>query len=112
MEGEPQRELTHLQTLIWTGQHLDPESPVYNTAFRIRIPTAVDPQRFEQAFRYVVSQSTEMRTTIDVRQGLPRPKTIRQPDFEFRHLDFAAHAQPEVEAVAWCASRCRRARLV
>ncbi|MEM8678407.1 MAG: amino acid adenylation domain-containing protein [Planctomycetota bacterium] len=108
MEGEPQRELTHLQTLIWTGQHLDPESPVYNTAFRIRIPTAVDPQRFEQAFRYVVLQSAEMRTTIDVRQGLPRPKTIRQPDFEFLHLDFAANTQPEAEAVAWCASRCRR----
>jgi len=70
------RQLSHMQRLIWTGQQLSPQSPLYNSAFRIRIPCRVDAGVFEQAFRAIVERSETLRTTV-VMSGtmnrLPKP---------------------------------------
>ena len=35
--------LTKGQLLIWTGQQLDPEAPLYNMGFRFTIAGPIDP---------------------------------------------------------------------
>ena len=61
--GSATRRLSQMQRLIWAGQELDPGSPIYNSAFRIRIPAAIDPALFEQSFREIVARSETLRTT-------------------------------------------------
>jgi len=105
----PVHQLSHLQRLIWTGQQLDPQSPLYNSAFRIQIPTAVDVVVFEAAFRGIVDRSESLRTSVVMSdQGKPQAQLIESPEFDFPIIDLSDHASPLDEACRWCQSQCQK----
>ena len=101
------RRLSHMQRLIWTGQQLDPKSPLYNSAFRIRISKAIDASVFEAAFRAIVLRSESLRTTVVMsEQGEPQVRLIESPQFDFLNIDLSDSADPFAEASRWCQSKC------
>ena len=103
------RQLSHMQRLIWTGQKLDPQSPLYNSAFRIRISTVVDVSVFEKAFRGIVERSESLRTTaVMSEQGEPQARLVQSPQFEFPIVDLSGHTDPFAEACRWCQSQCEK----
>ena len=103
------RQLSHMQRLIWTGQQLDPQSPLYNAAFRIRIPMAIDAAVFEAAFRAIVVRSESLRTTVVMsEQGEPQVRLIESPQFDFQNIDLSDSADPFAEACQWCQSQCEK----
>ena len=106
-ENLPLKPLDRFQSLVWMGQQLDPENPIYNTAFRIRIDGALDASRFEQAFRSVVRRSESLRSCVQVVAGMPQRRIIDNPDFEFLQLDFSAAEAPLAAAQQWCQNRCQ-----
>ena len=59
---EERSNLTNGQLLIWTGQQLHPAAPLYNMAFRFRIPAPLDPQLFQRAFQMCVDTCDVLRT--------------------------------------------------
>ena len=103
------RHLSHMQRLIWTGQQLDPQSPLYNAAFRIRIPKAIDASVFEAAFRAIVIRSESLRTTVVMSdQGEPQARAIESPQFDFQNIDLTDSADPFAKACQWCQSQCEK----
>jgi len=103
------RRLSQMQRLIWAGQELALQAPIYNSAFRIRIPTSVDQDVFERAFRAIVAKSETLRTTVAMTaQGIPVAQLVDAPDFEFSVVDLSKENDPYQEACRWCQSRCER----
>ena len=66
MSGEPAltRPLSHAQRLLWTGQALLPDRPMYNMALAFDIEGPLDVDRFRQAFASVVARSATLRTVF------------------------------------------------
>ncbi|MCB0277281.1 MAG: hypothetical protein KDI06_20875, partial [Calditrichaeota bacterium] len=64
--------LTHSQFLIWTGQKLNPDVPLYNMALAFRIRGELDREAFREAFQMLVDRSDALRTVIKEQQGIPR----------------------------------------
>ena len=49
-EPAPQRrELSVAQRMLWTGQRLCPESPMYNMALALQLDAPIDVERFRWA---------------------------------------------------------------
>ena len=56
-ESSSFRELTQSQSLIWVGQQINPDAPMYNMALRFDIYCNLDVPRFQEAFQTVVNES-------------------------------------------------------
>lgn len=56
--------LTRSQYLIWAGQMLSPEAPLYNMPFRFDLYGKVDPERFRTAFQRLVLECDIMTASI------------------------------------------------
>jgi amino acid adenylation domain-containing protein len=70
-DGAP-GELTASERLIWTGQQLDPDSPLYNMALAIEIAAPIDVGAFAAAFRSLVAETDALRTSFVDSAGVPR----------------------------------------
>ena len=47
-------ELTQSQTLMWIGHKMNPDVPIYNTAYAFDIFGDVNPEHFQQAFQLLI----------------------------------------------------------
>ena len=100
--------LTHQQMLMWSGQQLDPLSPIYNMGFWIEIPTALDEEIFCNAFQSVVDHSATHRSIIRTRLGEPILQVVPEIKFELPVLDFSNRVDSDVESMRWCERQCRK----
>ena len=57
--------LSRAQFLIWMGQRLFPDSPLYNMVLRFTIEGALDEEAFRRAFTTLVAGSDAMRTVVE-----------------------------------------------
>ena len=81
--------LSHPQRLIWAGQQLHPDVPLYNMAFAFTIRGALDPETFQDAFGHVVEQSDALRSVFIVDDGVPVRRLLDGP-FELPLVDWSA----------------------
>ncbi|MEM8930360.1 MAG: amino acid adenylation domain-containing protein [Acidobacteriota bacterium] len=107
--------LTRAQALLWTGQALHPEAPLYNQVFTFTIDGALDPTRLERAFDRLVEQCDALRTVILVRDavddGAPHQRILPPggPDTpRLEHVDLTGTADPQAAAEAWADARSRQ----
>ena len=103
----PIQQLTRMQSLIWTGQHLDPDSPLYNMAFRIQIDCDLDIPIFQQAFCQIVAASDSHRATIETQNGIPHFRIQQEMDFDFPVIDFSSEPNPIESAIQWTDQQCQ-----
>ena len=101
--------LTGTQFLMWLGQQLDPDIPLYNMIQTFRIGGAIDAAAFRRAWRGVVATSDAMRSTITVEEGVPR-RIVAEADPEADQadveiVDLRAEEEPETAARAWIDNR-------
>ena len=61
--------LTAAETLIWTGQRLDPTSPLYNMALAFDVRGPLDERALREAVRRVVEREPSLRSTYEERDG-------------------------------------------
>ena len=101
-------ELSHQQLLMWTGQQLDSQQPIYNMGFWIEIPAPIDGDAFKTAFNQVVSQSTSHRSVIRLHQGIPRWHLLREINHQIEVLDFSKQPEARSASQKWCEQRVRR----
>ena len=102
-------DLTASEQLIWTGQRLDPASPLYNMALAIELQGAVDVRAFQCAFQRLVDETDALRTSYVERAGGPQ-RIVREgvPGLvDVMHLSEAEHDDASV--VATLETRTRRA---
>lgn len=81
--------LTQAQRLIWTGQQLDPDAPLYNMSLSFRISGPVDPLLFQTAFDNLVAGTDSLRTTFRQVDGEPVREVHHTVPFELAVEDLS-----------------------
>lgn len=99
------RPLTRSQQLIWTGQRLQPDDPLYNMAMAFELHGEIDSERFVRAFQTVIDASDAMRTTFEHHAGVARQRFHEQYLYDVECLDM--RRQPAEQVDAWLAQRTR-----
>ncbi len=105
---ERRSNLTRSQYLIWSGQRLEPGSPLYNMVFAFRMEGRLDADRFVAAWRSVAACTESLRTIITEADGVPRQDVLDAvPSLDV--LDFTGENDPAAAGESWI--DVRRARL-
>ncbi|MCP4594575.1 MAG: hypothetical protein GY842_27915, partial [bacterium] len=73
--------LTRNQLLVWLGQKLQPDVPLYNMSSVFSITGELDPGHFQRAFQALVSSSDGLRTVIREVDGIPQQRVNADPGY-------------------------------
>ncbi|MCS7467126.1 amino acid adenylation domain-containing protein [Stieleria sp. ICT_E10.1] len=85
------------QQLIWIGQQLQPDVPLYEVPYRYTIRGRIDPHRFADAFGQLVSRSEVLRTVAtDDQWTQSAVRAVR--DEECRVIDVSSAPDPQADA--------------
>ena len=97
--------LSQSQSLVWTAQQLNPNSPLYNMAFLFEFNGAIDEAIFKAAFGRLVAQSDAMRTVIELGEAGPMQRVIPTIEEELEVLDFTQRGE---EVMDWVEARTQQ----
>lgn len=93
--------LTNTQFLIWLGQQLNPEAPLYNMIVTFDFEGSIDLAAFRHAFQETVDNSDALRTIIENRDGTPHQRVLPTLHYEVPCIDFSSAPNPEQSAQHW-----------
>ncbi len=93
--------LTRSQSLIWAGQKIEPEAPLYNMALRFDIFAALDEDRFQLAFQKLVDDSDAMRIFFECDESTPRQYVTPSLAYDVLKIDFSNEPDAETCAEEW-----------
>ncbi|MEM9921369.1 MAG: amino acid adenylation domain-containing protein [Bacteroidota bacterium] len=94
-------ELTNSQLLLWTGQELSPESPLYNMALSFDIAGAIDVTHFRKAFQLLISRCDAMRTVFRVVEGTPKQQVLADMEYALELIDLSEAEGQEQQLRDW-----------
>jgi amino acid adenylation domain-containing protein len=107
--AEAEISLTQSQQLMWIGQRLNPDSPLYNMVFVFHIAGRVDAEAFRRAFDALVAGSPALRTVVRERGGAACQAVLRVAPQSLEVVNLAAEPNPEAALERWVdARRARR----
>ena len=93
--------LTQSQLLLWTGQKLSPESPLYNMVLTFEIQGELDVLRFQTAFQQLINQSDALRTVFTEEDGVPRQLVLSAMNYRPGMLDWSGPGRSSDDDAAW-----------
>ena len=99
------RPLTQAQFLMWLGQQLNPEIPLYNMIQTFRINGALDEDAFIGAWNKLVEQSDTLRTTIAVHDDQPVQIVHPRSAASMELLDLSPEVKPYEQFLRWQEAR-------
>ncbi|MDX1531664.1 MAG: condensation domain-containing protein, partial [Rhodothermales bacterium] len=105
--GAP-RALTKSQHLLWTGQQLHPEAPLYTMALAFTLRGPLDAEAFQRAFQALLDRSDALRTVVETRRGVPVQRVRPPAPYAVERVDLSREADPDAAFSAWAADRARR----
>ncbi|MGK7878412.1 MAG: amino acid adenylation domain-containing protein [Xenococcaceae cyanobacterium] len=100
--------LTTSQLLLWLGQKLNPDMPLYNMVLTFTIQGKIHPVHFQQAFQALIDRTDALRTVIEEVDGLPQQRFRSTFPYKLLFLDFTSEAKPQSALQAWVDERCTR----
>ncbi|MEM1106299.1 MAG: amino acid adenylation domain-containing protein [Pseudomonadota bacterium] len=95
LDGIP---LTRSQKMIWTGQHLNPDAPLYNMGWRIDLNFAVDPTLFTAAFDHVAASVDALRLVVTGPPSAARQRLLDAAPNGVEQIDLSAETEPSAAA--------------
>ena len=93
--------LTQNQKLVWIGQELNPESPMYNMAMTYEIKDVISFSYFKLAFQKLVEKSDALRSVFELKNGQPIQKYLTTIDYEIEFIDFSNKSNPKQDYAIW-----------
>ena len=99
--------LSKSQLLIWIGQKLHPDVPLYNMVLVFRISGQIDPSAFQMAFQSLVDQRDAFRTIISETNGKPEQRVFPHVPSTIEFLDFSTLKNSENEFRNWLDQRSK-----
>lgn len=93
--------LTRNQFLIWLGQEVAPDKPIFNELSVFVLEGDVDVARFHEAFTHMLAEHDALRTTIRRVNGRPHAETHDELTFRSTLIDFSDRADAESALDAW-----------
>lgn len=109
--GNKKIPLTRNQSLMWLGQQLDPDLPLYNMALTFTLFGKIDRTVFQQAFQTLVKQTDAMRLVVDDlghQDGVPQQVLLEVMKHNIEYLDFSEKFDPEAELESWQVERATK----
>lgn len=102
--------LTTGQRLMWLGQKVHPQAPLYNMACAFTIEGALDPATFQRAFQATVNRRDALRLRItEDASGVPWQEVRPELPFDVPVIDLTREADPlnayRAWMDGWCATR-------
>ncbi|MBM1106805.1 amino acid adenylation domain-containing protein [Aurantibacter crassamenti] len=93
--------LTKSQSLLWIGQEMEPESPMYNMVLSFDFNGEIEVDHFKTAFQKVINESDALRTVFIKKQNRPTQKVLNEFIYEMEVLDFSSTSKPEEAYKIW-----------
>jgi len=100
--------LTRSQLLLYLGQKVAPDVPLYNMALVLSIDGNIDPDLFRRAFRICVDQRDALRTVFSERDGKPRQTVLDETPADVEFVDLSADPDPQRALEEWSRQRTLR----
>jgi amino acid adenylation domain-containing protein len=100
--------LTRSQFLIWMGQKLHPDAPLYNMIQTFAFDSALDVSAFQRAFQGLIDSSDALRTVIEEIEGVPRRRVLPKLAYTVDLVDLSAESEPDVSYARWLEERRSR----
>ena len=97
--------ITHTQSLILTGQLLQPNDPLYNMVMVFDIHGAISLDSFEEAFACLVKNCDAMRIIFTTHNAQAKQHILKQIEYDLTYLDFSAQPQPHRAYKKWETAR-------
>lgn len=101
-------QVTAAEQLIWTGQRLDPESPLYNMALAFHLRGPLDLDALDEAFRRLVAREPALRMAFEDRDGEPARIELDPAEMQLERLTWPTEAVSDEEVDARLRARTRR----
>ena len=99
--------LTRNQLLVWLGQMIDSSPSVYSAVGAYHIQGQVDPERMQSAYNVLASSNDALRTTIEIRDGVPLQIVLDQPSTRLDYVDLSNGSDPQLALQMWLTTRTR-----
>ena len=93
--------LTRSQFLIWLGQTLSPDAPLYNMIVTFAFDGAIDPAVFQRAFQTAVDATDALRTVLTEQDGVPMQLVREALRYDVPLIDFSASPDPDAAYRDW-----------
>ncbi|TBN04420.1 amino acid adenylation domain-containing protein [Hyunsoonleella flava] len=93
--------LTQNQQLLWIGQDLNPESPMYNMIMVYEIKDAISVSHFKLAFQKLVETSDVLRSVFMEKEGIPVQICLSNIKYELDVIDFSSEEHPLETYKTW-----------
>ncbi len=93
--------LTRSQWLIWAGQKLDPDLPLYNMVLRFSIAGSVHVAQFRQAFQTMIDSCEALHSVFEETNGIPQRRVLKSSNYPFTFEDFSKCSDPELTLRSW-----------
>ena len=97
--------LTQSQLLIWTGQQLSPNVPLYNSVFTFELSGKIHVSHFQTAFQILIDKSDSMRTVFESIDEIPQTKLLDSVSYKVELLDFSNEKNPNEHFKFWLNER-------
>jgi amino acid adenylation domain-containing protein len=99
--------LSQNQKLLWLGQELNPELPIYNMVMTYEIEDAISIPHFKLAFQKLVKKNDALRSVFKLQNGEPIQIYLPNIDYELGFLDFSNKDNPKAFYQTWEKERVR-----
>jgi amino acid adenylation domain-containing protein len=100
--------LTRNQIIVWLGQKLNADVPLYNIPYIIKLSGHVEPEHIRNAWRSIVNSSDALRTIFDEdEQGGIRQRVLPSVQWDMEQLDFSREPNPAIKLNGWLRERSR-----
>jgi amino acid adenylation domain-containing protein len=100
--------LTQSQLLMWTGQRLNPEAPIYNMALAFELGGPINHVHFQAAFQALVDRSDALRTVFHAIDGVPKQVVRDLFPYQVEMLDWTDDPDADEAFPTWAEERSRR----
>ncbi len=100
--------LTQSQRLMWIGQRVHPDVPIYNMVFTFALHGRIDVEAFKGAFRALGAASTNLRTVIREVDGTPVQIILADLPNPLQIVDLSQEANPQIAFERWVDERRTR----
>ncbi|MBK8021003.1 MAG: amino acid adenylation domain-containing protein [Chloroflexi bacterium] len=104
----PQHNLTREQELMWLGQRLTPDAPLYNMPFVFVVEGLLDERLFRRGFDILVASSDLLRTVIREIDGEAVQVVLDVQPADLETVDLSTSPDPDAALEAWIDRRMAR----
>ena len=93
--------LTQSQSLLWIGQEMNPESPMYNMVMTYEIHGAISVSHFRIAFDHLVQQNDALRSVYVREKNITLQQYLPTVEYDLEYIDFSEEEVPSLAYKNW-----------